>query len=112
MLARKHRLTKRDNLESILKSGGKKMGKLLVVRFRKSDQNQHRLSVIISQKVAKKAADRNRIKRQIQEIVRLNYEKFDLSDYFDILILPKKAIMGATYHEIETDLLPLILQLK
>jgi ribonuclease P protein component len=112
MLKRPHRLGKKDNLESILKNGGKALGRLLVLRMRKNNQNTHRFGIVISQKVGRQAVDRNRIKRQINDIVRLNYEKLPEENHFDILILPKTAIMEATYDQIKADFLSLIPRLK
>lgn len=87
------------------------MGKLMVLRFRKSEKEENRFSVIITEKIAKKAVARNRLKRQIYEVIRLNQDKFPTSTQFDILILPKKAIIGATFQDIEADLLPLLKKL-
>ncbi len=112
MLSRKSRLTKKDKPESILKNGEKAMGKFMVLRFIKNQHDHHRFSVIISTKISNKAVTRNRFRRQIQEIIRLNLGAFPQKDYFDILILPKKAIIEATYSDLESDLLSLIPQLK
>jgi len=80
----------------------------LIARFRKSDLDHHRCSVIVSTKIEKTAVQRNRIRRQINEILRLNWDKLITSSHFDILILPKKAIIGATYDEIEKSFLKLL----
>lgn len=112
MLKKLYRLSKKDNFPSILKNGGKVIGRFLVLRFVKNNQNTHRLGTIISQKISSKAVCRNRIKRQINEIVRLNYAKMPSKSYFDILILPKTAIMETNYHDIEADFLSLIAALK
>ncbi|MBT5016543.1 ribonuclease P protein component [Candidatus Peregrinibacteria bacterium] len=112
MFSSKHRLTKKDKPEAILKSGKKAMGKFMVLRFIRNQHKEHRFSVIISTKISNKAVTRNRFRRQIQEIIRLNLETFPPKDHFDILILPKKAIIESTYAELETDLLSLISQLK
>ena len=108
MLSRRYRLTKKDHLSSILKKGDTLKSRLLVARFRKNDKEHHRFSVIISNKVLPKAVDRNHIKQQLYEIIRLNYDQFQQNAYFDILILPKKAIIGTTYSELETTLLKLL----
>lgn len=81
------------------------MGKLLVLRFRENEHEDHRFSVIISHRISTKAVPRNRVKRQIHEVIRLNADKFPKKPHFDILVLPKKNILGATYEDIEADIL-------
>jgi ribonuclease P protein component len=108
MLTRRHRLTKSDNVSGILKSGGMASSKFLVARFRKSELKHNRFSVIVSNKIDSKAVNRNRVRRQIYELLRLNLDKFSADQHFDILILPKKAIIGATYEEIEKQLLKIL----
>jgi len=48
-----------------------------------------RFTVVVSTKVSKKAVKRNRLKRIIREILRLNLKNFPLGDY--ALILKPKA---------------------
>ncbi|MDP2624571.1 MAG: ribonuclease P protein component [Candidatus Peregrinibacteria bacterium] len=112
MLARRYRLTKRDNIPAILKKGGMFMSKPLVIRFQKNNLDHHRFGAIVSQKIDSKAVNRNRVRRQIYEVLRLNYEQFPSDSHFDILILPKKAIIESTYPEIQDAILSLMPKLK
>lgn len=108
MIARRHRLTKQDRIPALLRQGRMLMGKLIVVRFRENNRPSARFAVIVSTKIAPRAVDRNRLRRQLYELLRLHGEKFANKPHFDILILPKTSIMNATYSEIETSLLSLI----
>jgi ribonuclease P protein component len=60
-------------------------------------------SVVVPVKVDKRAVVRNRIKRQIYEILRLNLNKF--KPKLGIVILVKKEILGKSYREIEKEIL-------
>jgi ribonuclease P protein component len=108
MLPRQLRLTKKDALSGILRTGGTATSRSIVARFRKNDRQNPRFSVIVSKKIEKNATDRNRLRRQLYEIIRLHQDKFTATPYFDILILPKKAMIGATYQEIEQDFLKIL----
>lgn len=112
MLSRSHRLTKADNVEQILESGGMASNRFLVARFRRNEMKTHRFGVIVSQKIDARASMRNRIRRQLYEIIRLNRERMSAPPHFDILILPKKAIMNASYNEMEDHFLKLFPYLR
>lgn len=112
MLPRQLRLTKKDALSGILKTGETATSRSIVARFRKNDLVHPRFSVIVSKKIGKNATDRNRLRRQLYEIIRLHQDKFQATPYFDILILPKKAMIGATYQEIEQDFLKILPHIK
>ena len=75
--------------------------RFLIARFRKNELDHHRFSTIVSTKIERRAVVRNRIRRQIYEIIRLHLEKIAGTAHFDILILPKKAIIGTTYDDLE-----------
>lgn len=112
MLPRRFTLSKSDGINTILKKGDSVKSRLLVGRYKKNDKGHHRFSVIVSHKISKKAVERNRIRRQIHEIIRLNLEKLPQNTHFDLLILPKTAIIGKTYDQIEENFLHLIPNLR
>ena len=49
------------------------------------------------------AVERNRIKRKLREIVRLNFSEFDKG--LDMVIIPKKNTEDLTYKQLESALL-------
>lgn len=112
MIARRYRLTKKDDIPALLKEGRMVMGKYLVLRSRPNHGENHRFGIIVSQKISAKAVERNRIRRRIYEITRHHYEDFPKNETFDMLLLPKTAIMSATYADMERDLLQLISKLS
>jgi ribonuclease P protein component len=81
------------------------MGKFIVIRYRPNQEENNRYSVIISKKISKKATDRNQIRRQLYEQIRLSHNEESVqTQQFDILILPKKAIMDASTNHIQDDI--------
>jgi ribonuclease P protein component len=66
--------------------------------------------VIVSNKVSKKAILRNRIKRQIREIVRLSLKK--IKPGFDCVLIAKKPITEATHQEVEQTIVNIFKKLN
>ena len=59
-----------------------------------------RLGLIVSKKVSKKAVERNKLKRRLREIFRLNQNSLDS---FDIVIIAKQNAADCTYTDLEKN---------
>lgn len=94
MLARRYRLTKQDHVPGILKGGKLKRNPHFVLRFRTNEKGHPRFSVIVSQKVLPKAVDRNRLRRRVYEIIRLELKSNPSLGKIgiDCLLLPHKNL--------------------
>lgn len=57
-------------------------------------------------KISKKAVIRNKVKRRLSEIVRLNFGR--IKKGFDVVIIPAPGITQKTYQEIEKTLIEII----
>ena len=106
VLKRNKRIGRRDNIEDIKENGQTIDGRLLIIRVRKNDLDYNRYAVNVSKKMEKSAVKRNRVRRQIQEVIRLN-EKSDTitQKSLDIVIFARKSLMKLKYSEIETTLI-------
>lgn len=106
MLKRNKRIGHRDNIDDILENGQTIEGRFLIIRIRKNELGHNRYAVNVSKKMEKSAVKRNRIRRQIQEVIRLN-EKNDTigQKSLDIIIFARKSLMKLKYSEIETALI-------
>jgi len=71
MLKRIYRITKAEDYRRIYRQGSKIYNPFFILRCLSNQKSVGRFGVIISKKVAKKAVLRNRLKRQITEIIRL-----------------------------------------
>jgi ribonuclease P protein component len=88
MLNKTFRLTK-PRVSYILKKGAKKPTRYYVFRYLPSNTNNSHFGVLISSRTLKKAVDRNRVRRQIYEMIR----KSDTSiNKKDVLIIVKPTI--------------------
>jgi ribonuclease P protein component len=93
MLQKKHRLNKSKDIQNTSARGRSFFSPNFVVKFRPDAALAPRVAVVVSNYVAKKAVDRNRIKRLVREAIRLNIAKLKPGDYV-IIVRPKAAKAG------------------
>ncbi len=98
-------LSKQKDFEQVAKKGRSFFKKELGFKILKNSLKKNRYGIIINLKVDKRAVVRNKIRRQIKEIIRLNNE--NLKQGFDIMILTRESVKDLSYQEIERKLLVL-----
>ena len=76
MLNKKNLIGNPRVIEDLFKKGKIFKSELLIFRYRESD-NGPQFAVSVSKKIYKKANKRNRLRRQIQEALRLNLPELD-----------------------------------
>lgn len=105
MIAKKYRVNS-SKIDYIMKKGDSASSKLFLVKFKKNPEQFSRYSVIISKKVASKAATRNLLRRRAYESLRLHipFEKNEHKPHFDVVLIAKKYIHPSSYQAVETDL--------
>ncbi|MFA6305192.1 MAG: ribonuclease P protein component [Candidatus Gracilibacteria bacterium] len=99
MIAKKFKIPKKY-IALILEKGASFDSKLFVIRFRENKIEFPRFRIIVSTKFAKKAVDRNRIRRQIYEALRLITKENSNIRPLDIILIPKKQILTKEFKEI------------
>ncbi|MBD3359435.1 MAG: ribonuclease P protein component [Candidatus Buchananbacteria bacterium] len=92
MLEKKQRLTKKKEFEKITQRGKAYYSPILILKILKNDLSYSRFGLIVSNKVSKKASQRNLIKRRIREIIRLNLNRINAG--YDILIIVSPKIIA------------------
>ncbi|EKD49358.1 MAG: ribonuclease P [uncultured bacterium] len=105
MLPKRYKLTKRDGIKSILEEGEMIKTRYFVAKSIPDESGQSRFSILISAKISKKATIRNRLRRQIFEIIRLNIEEILKRGPRKTVILPRTSALSLTYQEIQKELL-------
>jgi len=106
MLPKKYKLKKID-FENIFKVAKKFNNEYFVVL--KANKLEKKFGVFPSLKEFKKAVERNKIKRRIFEIIRLNFDKIPLGWF---LIFPKKNCLKLNFEELKKKLLEIIINIK
>ena len=83
-------------------------GKFFYLRYlpAKNGGGSSRFAVVMSLKISKKSVERNRKRRQLKEIIRLNINK--IKKGFLVLLVAKEGILETNYQELEREFLSLI----
>lgn len=110
MFPRPYRLLKERDFKRVLNKGQFFFSKELTFKFLKNNLDLSRFGFIISNKVSKKATTRNRIKRQLREIIRLKLK--EIRGGYDFLIIAKPEILKKTYSEMDKSLLTIFQKLN
>jgi len=87
---------KKENLPKKIKTGTEK--------DLSSFQNQLKIAVAVGLKFHKSAVKRNRVKRQIREVIRLLIKNDKFQSGYYILIQPKKECLSENYTKINQEL--------
>lgn len=99
MLPRENRLKKKKDFERVFKIGKGCGGPFLFLKFYNNNLKVSRFGFVVSAKVSKKAVTRNKIKRQLREIIRLKLVKIKTG--YDFIILTNPGIVKKDYREID-----------
>lgn len=104
MFPQKYRLLKKKDFHSVLEKGRFINNKFLYVKLIKNNKDSCRFGIIVSKKISKKAVVRNKIKRQIREIIRKNIPFIINQEQLDLIIIAKKEITEKSFTQIEEDI--------
>ena len=103
MLAKLNRISQDKDFKKLKQKGRSLSSPHLRFKYLANNLSSNRFAVVVSLKVSKKATERNRIRRQLLEIIRLNLSKIKAS--FDFLIFVNNKALGLDYSQLETSLL-------
>lgn len=99
MLPRLNRLKKRKDFEKIVAVKRFFEEEILFLKKIKNNLNYSRIGFIVSQKISKKAVIRNKIKRRLREIIRLNLPI--IKEGYDFIFFTKKGIENKKFSELK-----------
>lgn len=101
MLPKTFRLSKKSDFDMVFKQGRSKALRYFFIRYKENQLGHPRIGIIVSNKVSKKATERNTLKRRIREII----WKVHLSlGTTDIIIIAKQGSVNTGYSDIEKDI--------
>jgi len=113
MLQQQNRLTKMKDFEILMKEGFFANSAFLSAKIWKIEPEKYprrkyladdlRIGFTVGLKISKKAVVRNRIKRQLREVVRLMLKDDLIKKGYHVLIVAKAGIVGKEYGEIKND---------
>lgn len=108
-LNKKNRLKKRRDFEEVFKKGKAVKDSFLFIKYRKNELGVSRFGFVVSAKVAKKAVERNKIRRILSEAVRGKID--DLGGY-DIIVFATQQITGMPKDEIVEGFLGVLKKIR
>lgn len=113
MLPQQYRLTRMKDFEILFKEGrfaagnfvNAKVWKILPAKYPKRGYSVDDLKIgfVVGTKVAKSAVKRNRVKRQMREVVRLLLKDGKIRKGYMVAVMAKSNAVGAAYNEISDD---------
>src|SRR4030043_184121 len=103
-------LKNKKDFEKVAKTGRPFFARELGFKLIKNNLTYNRYGIVVNLKVDKRAIVRNKIRRQLREIIRLNNENFKQS--YDLMILTRESVKELKYKEIEEKLLKLFEKAK
>ena len=90
-LNKKNRLKKKRDFEEVFKKGKAVKGSFLFIKYRKNALGIPRLGFVVSAKVARKAVERNKIRRILSESARAIISRLDSYDVI-VFVTSKTAL--------------------
>jgi len=102
MLPRENRLKKEEDFKKVFKKGRGFTNNLFVLKIVKNNLDISRFAFVISKKISKKATVRNRIKRRLDNVIRVDLPKIKKGWDGIIIVLPGAEIKD--FKEIEEDI--------
>ena len=89
MLAAQNRLRKTKDIELIFQKGKKAFSQFFLVRYLPNQKPYSRFAVVVSNKVSKRAVQRNLLKRRVREILRASLSQLPVGLDLVVLVSPK-----------------------
>ncbi len=114
MLAQEYRLKKKRDFEITFENGRFVGGALATMKYWKIDPVKYprrnyslqdlKIGFVVSMKVSKKAVVRNRLKRQMREVIRLLLKEKGFPLGFLVLFFAKKEMIDQSFEDIHKDI--------
>lgn len=112
MVSKEHRFKGQNSLRYLFKKGSTVRGSQVTARYLVNQKtSSYRVAVVVSKKVTKSAPKRNRIRRRIYEIVRLNAPKY-LNNHDIAFIVFSDKLATIEHNELEQIILGQLKQIS
>ncbi len=105
-LSRAERITSTSEFKSALKDGAFYSGRAVKLVVVSNKCGISRIGVSLRKATFKRAVDRNKMRRRLKEIFRLN--KQDLEKGYDIVVIPRSGALGLEFSELKNEFLKAI----
>lgn len=110
MLLSPNRLKEEKDFASVLKYGRSFFGSSLKIKIRPNNLAVSRFGFIIGLKLSKKATVRNRLRRQLSEIIRLEIKEKKIKPGFDGVFFVRPEILKMDFQELKKEMVNLLIK--
>ncbi|MFA6594276.1 MAG: ribonuclease P protein component [Candidatus Buchananbacteria bacterium] len=110
MLAKKYRISQKQEFDKIFKNGKKASSQNFIIRFMKNGLENCRFSIIVSNKISGKATERNKIKRRVKAILSNNLSNF--RENIDLVIIALAPCKKLDFSSVNDDMIKLLTKSK
>lgn len=101
MLNKKNRIKNRQVIEKLFKKGHLYKNRFFVFKYEEARENTSQFAVSVSKKILKKATQRNRLRRQMYEALRLSIESLKKPIIALVIARPSTVSQKATFQEVQ-----------
>lgn len=106
MVPKKHRLRGQTAFRTLARQGRHVHEPALAIRVRPNQMPESRFGFVVSLRISKKATRRNRLKRQLREIVRLELPR--IRPGYDVMVMVKPNALSLGYWQLKEQLITLL----
>lgn len=99
MLPKEHRLRRNRDFNRVFKKGKSFFVQEIGIKSLPNNLEVTKIGIVVSTKLTKKAVERNRLKRQLREVIR--HALPEIREGFDLMIITRPGILGKSYREID-----------
>lgn len=110
MLPKINRIKKKKDFEYIFKKGASFKNNLFILRLIKNNLDQSRFGFVVSLKVSKKATIRNKIRRRLAEIIKLEFK--NIKQGMDLVFISLPSAEKKEFAELKDALNSLMIKAK
>ncbi len=107
MLASKNRFHRRNHVMAVLRKGGSVRGTTFSLKYMPSSAPDYQFAIIVSKKVAKRAHERNRIRRRLYAALR-TIEPDIPAGMRGVLVVYDGSVKSQPYHALAQEVRRLI----
>ena len=110
MLVKKFKLKKDNDFKKVFREGKNYQQAFIKLKVLKNNLELTRIGFIVGLKISKKSTQRNKIKRRLEEVVRLRLKQ--IKSGFDVVVLVNPEIIEKSYQETKETLISLLKKAK
>jgi ribonuclease P protein component len=99
-MRKKFRLRANADFERLRHEGSTLLHPLLVISILPNGLEYSRFGFVVGRRLGK-AVTRNRVKRQMREVVRVRMQKGEIAAGWDVVLIARHPMQGTSFHQVD-----------